>query len=49
MKTIFSIGFLAEYIIVIFIKINGFNKVQKLSLVLYINFISSIDFLTCPG
>ena len=45
MKTIFSIGFLAEYIIVIFIKINGSNKVQRSTLVLYKNFISSIDFL----
>ena len=49
MKIIFNTGFLAEYIIVIFIKINGFNKVQRLSLVLCINFISSIVFLTCPG
>ena len=42
MKIIFNIGFLTEYI---FIKINGSNKVQRSTLVLYKNFISSIDFL----
>ena len=44
MKIIFNTGFLAEYIIVIFIKINGFNKVQRLSLVLCINLFRQLFF-----
>ena len=45
MNIIFNIGFLSEHIIIIFIKINNFIEVQRLSHTLCNNLISPIDFI----